>query len=36
MLRCFALDHSYNNYLALGFSNGRVNITKADVDSSLK
>ncbi|KAI1731887.1 zinc-ribbon like family domain-containing protein [Ditylenchus destructor] len=35
-LRCFALDHTAENLLALGFSNGRINITKADVDSAAK
>ncbi|KAI1725395.1 zinc-ribbon like family domain-containing protein [Ditylenchus destructor] len=35
-LRCFALDYTSENLLALGFSNGRINITKADVDSAAK
>uniref|UniRef100_A0A915E346 Uncharacterized protein n=1 Tax=Ditylenchus dipsaci TaxID=166011 RepID=A0A915E346_9BILA len=36
ILRCFALDNSVDNYIAMGFSNGRINITKADVESPIK
>lgn len=35
-MRCFSQDHTLDNYVALGFNTGRINILKIDIDGNEK
>lgn len=35
-IRSYALDHSADNYLAIGFASGRICIFPAEIDPSIK